>query len=122
MKRKFQFRSVRTRLTFWFLLVAVVPLLVVSVIIYYQRVEVIKSARFDRLMAIRDLKVSHVNDWLDERLGDVRTIAGDYEVRGSLTAPGSTPVNRWYSRRASLSVIPEIASATVRIRSSVGIA
>ncbi|MBN2012244.1 response regulator [candidate division KSB1 bacterium] len=76
-----KFKSVRTRLTFWFLLVAIIPLITSVVITYEQRVQVIKSRSIQKLIAIRDLKVLRVNDWLDEKIGDIKTISQDYEMR-----------------------------------------
>ncbi len=73
MKFNFSFKSVRTRLMFWFLVVALLPLMTVSVIIYNQRVHYIKQEAFGKLQAIRDLKAKSVNYWLDEKLEDIQT-------------------------------------------------
>ncbi len=81
MRRKIQFKSVKTRLTFWFLFVALIPLVIVSIIVYAQRVQSIKIEAFSKLAAIRDLKVQQVNSWIDERIGDMRIISGDFEIR-----------------------------------------
>ncbi len=81
MKPKFQFNSVRSRLVFLFAVTAVIPLIVVSAFIYQQRARAIRDSEFDKLTAIRDLKVEQVNAWLDERTGDIRTIAADEEIR-----------------------------------------
>ncbi len=82
MKTKMQFKKVRTRMTSWFLAAALVPLVIVVGVIYGQRVRSIKQEAFNKLTAIRDLKVHEVNTWLDERIGDIRTISQDYEMRG----------------------------------------
>ena len=66
MKRKIKFKSVKTLLTFWFIVTALAPLVVVSTIVYYQRVESIKTEAFNKLTAVRDLKVHQVNDWINE--------------------------------------------------------
>ncbi len=81
MVKRLRFKSVKTRLVFLFALVALVPLLIASIIVYRQRVESIKSHAFTKLTAIRDLKVEQLNIWLSERMGDVRTISEDYEIR-----------------------------------------
>ncbi len=83
MKTKPQFRSVKTRLTSWFLLVALVPLAISGIVIYEQRVRFIKHEAFNKLRAIRDLKVNEVNGWLDERTGDIQAISEDFEIRAS---------------------------------------
>jgi hypothetical protein len=41
-----------------------------------------KSSIFNKLEAVRDLKVDEVNHWLDERIGDIRIISADNEIRG----------------------------------------
>ncbi|HEC62766.1 MAG TPA: response regulator, partial [bacterium] len=83
MKAKIRFKSIKSRLTFWFLMVALLPLIAVSIIISQQRVRVIKENAFHKLTAIRDLKVNEVNNWIDERLGDIKVISGDLEVRAA---------------------------------------
>jgi len=95
MKRKRQFKSVKARLTFWFLVVALVPLLIVSGVISYQRVNAIKALEFSKLAAIRDFKVDQVNNWLDERIGDIQTISQDFEIRAleQLIHKGEQPQN-----------------------------
>jgi len=81
MKEKFQFKSIRSRLTFWFAVIAILPFIVAGVIIYNQMVDSRKTSKFQNLQTIRDLKVGEVNNWLDQRIGDVRTIASDHEIR-----------------------------------------
>jgi hypothetical protein len=71
------FKSIRTKLTVWFLLVSIVPIGTAITIVYFQRVQVIKKNQFIKLEAIRDLKVAQINQWFQEREGDLRTIAGD---------------------------------------------
>lgn len=80
--KRLSFTSIRTRITLWFLLLALLPLLVALLITYFQRVEVIESSAFDKLTAIRDLKVQQLEEWLNERSGDLHTISGDFEIRG----------------------------------------
>ena len=75
------FKSVRRRFSFWLLLVALIPLAITSAIMSWQRVGDIKQREFSKLVAIRDLKVDEVNRWIDERLGDIRTISQDPEIR-----------------------------------------
>lgn len=77
----FQFASIRTRLNFWFLLSAITPLLIVSVLISYKRTQAIKAEAFNKLIAIRDLKVDQVNEWLDDKINDISSIADDYEIK-----------------------------------------
>ena len=80
MKSKLKFKSFKARLTFWFLVVALLPLLAGSVITSVQRVRAIKEDAFLKLSAIRDLKVVEVNNWLDERLSDVSVMSTDDKI------------------------------------------
>ncbi len=80
MKTKFRFKNIRTRLTFWLFVVAMVPLTVSFIITYFQRVEDIKTIEFQKLTAIRDLKVNSLQNWIDERKGDVRIISEESDV------------------------------------------
>jgi signal transduction histidine kinase/DNA-binding response OmpR family regulator/HAMP domain-containing protein len=80
MSSKFHFTKVRTWMTVWFLVLALIPVIVSSTIIYFQRVEVIRLHRIERLTVIRDLKVLEINSWLDERAGDLRIISSDLEI------------------------------------------
>jgi CheY-like chemotaxis protein/signal transduction histidine kinase/HAMP domain-containing protein len=78
------FKSVRSRLTFWFLLVAVVPLLVFFAVVYEMRVQKLKEKELNKLSAIRDLKAAQINGWLDERTADIENIAGIHQIKRSL--------------------------------------
>lgn len=73
-------KSLRTRLSHWLLLLTLVPLIFVLVINYFQRVDVIQARTFDKLTAIRDLKVQQLSDWLDERVGDMYSLSYDKEL------------------------------------------
>lgn len=74
------FKSLRTRLTFWFLVLTLTPLFTVLTVTYFQRVKAIKTETFNKLAAIRDLKVARLNDWLSERVGDMKTISFENEL------------------------------------------
>ncbi|VAW12976.1 hypothetical protein MNBD_BACTEROID01-1606, partial [hydrothermal vent metagenome] len=78
--KRFTFRSIRSRLTYWFLLLTLIPLIIVLVITYTQRVCYIQTRTFDKLTAIRDLKVERLNDWLAGRVGDMNTLSADSEL------------------------------------------
>lgn len=83
MKRKIQFKSLKTRLTFWFLVLALLPLLTGMALTYFRSYQSIKKKEtFNKLSAIRDLKVRELNSWLDERHSDLLTISEDFEIRG----------------------------------------
>ncbi len=80
MKLFFEFKTVRSRLVLLFLIMALLPIFLLSFIIYQQRSSDIRSRAFDKLLAIRDLKVEQLNSWLDRHSGDVSSIAADREV------------------------------------------
>ena len=77
---KIDFNSIRSRLVFWFLILTLIPLSTVMLITYIQEVKVIEQSAFDKLIAIRDLKVERLKDWLSERESDLTTIAADKEL------------------------------------------
>ena len=77
-----KFKKIRTRIIYWFLLLSLFPLLTALVVTYFQRSRVIEANAYNKLIAIRDLKVQQLNNWIEERSGDVKVIAGDYEIRG----------------------------------------
>jgi len=78
----FVFKSIQTRLTFWFLLLTLIPLFIVLIITYFQRVKVIESDTFEKLTAIRDLKVERLNDWLSEMISDMKAMSENNDFSG----------------------------------------
>lgn len=79
--KTFKFNSIGARLTFWFFLMAMLPLIMVDIAIYSHMVWAMKASIFKNLEAIRDTKVAELNHWLDERIIDIRTIVDDNEMR-----------------------------------------
>ncbi|MCF8380895.1 MAG: response regulator [Bacteroidales bacterium] len=75
------FKSIKSRLTFWFLLLSLGPLFIGILITFSQQRQFIEKRANDKLTAIRDLKTQQINNWLDERVGDIRVMAQDYEIR-----------------------------------------
>lgn len=78
---KIQLKSIKTRLMIWFLIVALLPLMIVCTVIYLQRVDAIKTEAFNKLKVIRDLKVHEINYWIDERAGDVQAFSAIVESK-----------------------------------------
>lgn len=78
---KLSFKSIRDRLTFWFLTLSLFPLIIGIVISFYQEKRSIEEESYNKLTAIRDLKVQQLEGWLDERVGDINVLAGDFEIR-----------------------------------------
>jgi signal transduction histidine kinase/CheY-like chemotaxis protein/HAMP domain-containing protein len=81
MKRKIQFKSIKPRLTLWFLIMALLPLITVCIINHEMGVNFSKVREGDKLVAIRDLMAQQVNSWLDHRMGDIRDISEDDCIR-----------------------------------------
>ena len=74
------FRKIKTRLTVWFLCLALLPLLVGLMITSLSNVRTIQEQGIQKLVAVRDLKIQLLNSWLDERIGDIRILANSAEV------------------------------------------
>ena len=82
--RRLKFNSIQSRLTFWFLFIALVPLSFLIITTYFQRVEAAKQTSIDKISTIRDLKVDLLNNYIKEIKGDLTEMSGDFELR-SLT-------------------------------------
>jgi len=78
--KQLSFKSIRTRIIFWFLILSMAPILLATGIFISKQVHIIESGTFDKLSAIRDLKVGRLNGWLSERAGDMNTIASEKEL------------------------------------------
>lgn len=90
----FSFKSMRSRLTYWFLMLALVPLMAALTITYFQRVQVIYENTFDKLTAIRDLKVDRLRDWLIRKARDIKIIASDQGFAELETVVTKTTLDR----------------------------
>ena len=75
-----KFKKIQKKLTFWFLVMALVPLLISLGYSYIQQSKEIKSNTYDKLQAIRDLKVDRLKSWITERKGDLITAATDVHL------------------------------------------
>ena len=74
------FNSIRGKLTFWFIILGMVPLCAGILITYHQQVTQIKRHSLDKLVAIRNLKVKRLEAWIAQRTSDLRTAAGDTDL------------------------------------------
>lgn len=92
--KKLAFKRVKTLLTFWFLLISFVPLLIIFKVNYDQRVSSIKEREYAKLSAIRDLKVLEMNEWLDYRTEYLQTIAHDHEIIRALETLFQTSLDK----------------------------
>lgn len=71
----FQFKRIRTKLIFWFLVLGLVPLSMGIAINYLQQLNTIKDAGYKRLMAVRDNKAEQIEYWLTNRSLEVKYVA-----------------------------------------------
>jgi len=79
-KGLFTFKSIRARLTFLFIIVALTPLFVGLVITFNQRKAVIKEETFKKLTAIRDLKTQQLKSWVQEKGKDLVVMSEISEI------------------------------------------
>ena len=75
--KKLSFKSIRSKLTFWFIILGLTPLLIGIFTTYQQQSVEIQKEAFSKLVAIRDLKVNEVKSWLESRKSDISVIATD---------------------------------------------
>jgi CheY-like chemotaxis protein/signal transduction histidine kinase/HAMP domain-containing protein len=75
------FKSIRGKLTSWFIILGLSPLLIGILITYNQQTALIKQQTYDKLVAIRDLKVQKLENWISEKEISMKMIADDKELR-----------------------------------------
>lgn len=75
------FKSIKHRLIFWFLIIALVPLMVSSVVIYIQRAGFIRQEAVEKLTAIRDLKANQIIRWIEEKKKNVHVFSQAHRLR-----------------------------------------
>ena len=112
MMASIQFRSVKARLILWLILVALLPLAVVEVLTYGQRVEDIKERELGKLRAVLEIKSQVVSNWLTERAASVRNIAGTREMEDLELVPAGNPEEA--SRRELLARAEELLHNSAR--------
>ena len=76
----FIFRSIKARLSFWFIVVGLIPLSLALTVSYVQGVRIIETDSLDKLIAIRDLKASNLHEWIIERKHDLEVIAKSPQI------------------------------------------
>jgi CheY-like chemotaxis protein/signal transduction histidine kinase/methyl-accepting chemotaxis protein len=71
--------SIRAKIISWFLLIGFVPMLTGMIFIYTWQKNLIEKKTLDKLIAIRDLKVTQLDLWFHEREGDIANIRLELE-------------------------------------------
>jgi len=76
----FTFRSIKAKLSFWFVVVGLIPLSLALTVSYVQGARIIKNDSLDKLSAIRDLKASNLHEWITERRHDLEVVAKSHQI------------------------------------------
>jgi len=79
--KRVAFKSIRTRLIFWFFVLGLAPLFVGIVATYYQQEGLREKKASDKLVAIRDLKAQQLENWIDEKEFWMKSISEDKEFQ-----------------------------------------
>ncbi|MDY6854509.1 MAG: response regulator [Thermodesulfobacteriota bacterium] len=74
------FKKMSNRLIFWFLIIGLLPLSIVTVLHFQYRIEAIREREFNKLTAIRELKIKNIENWLHEIFSDIKTLTHDPEI------------------------------------------
>jgi CheY-like chemotaxis protein/HAMP domain-containing protein len=80
------FPSLKGRLVFWFTAICLVPMALMTSIIYLQRLKTSKERIFDKLSAVSALRQQQINATLDNMARDVATLAVAHAVVESAAA------------------------------------
>ena len=96
--KNFRFKSIQSRISTWLLLLALIPLIVILVVTYFQRVEVIQSRTFEKITVIRDLKVERLKDWLYQRNADIKMITNYSELTNLELLSNYSPSDTTYKK------------------------
>lgn len=93
MKSRF-LNSIRSKLATIFVLVTATTLIIVLSISYLQQVKIIEKRSIDKLTAIRDLKMAILNQWFDDKIGDILIMSNNDVIR-ELDYPlnNNSPIN-----------------------------
>lgn len=77
-------KSIRTKFISLFILITLIPLLITSTISEIQTYHSLKSEAFSKLVAIRDIKKSQIENYFEERFEDISILASSNDVYTSL--------------------------------------
>ena len=91
MKKMLLLPTLKARLAFWFTAICLVPLALVTTIIYTQRVRLAKELLFDKLSAVTSLRLEQINTSLDNIVKDASTLASGHSVLVATRALSQAP-------------------------------
>ncbi|MFD0961590.1 cache domain-containing protein [Paenibacillus chungangensis] len=89
-KMNFVSKSIRGKILIWFLLVALVPLVVSSLIIYNQSSQELIKKQQDSFRSVVESKSQGMDQWLDRRMSEIK-LAAMTETMQSLNPTWMTP-------------------------------
>lgn len=89
----YKFKSIKTKLTFWFLFLTLLPLIGVLIINSLQRANSIEERTIDKLSTISELKVQQLNSWLGEINSDMLTLSTNVDIISIGKALNMSPKN-----------------------------
>ncbi len=75
MLKDFKFSSITSRLSFWFFIVALLPLIIVGAVTYRIAERALIEQKFNELSKVADLKALQINDFMHERESYVNTLS-----------------------------------------------
>lgn len=67
--------SIREKIIYWFIALSLIPILLIILIVYFQRISHIRNAALDKLKAIRDLKVERLSKWYEYQHYSLKELA-----------------------------------------------
>lgn len=102
--------TLKGRLSFWFTIICLVPLTVLTTMIYFHRVKVARDLVYDKLTVISSQRQAEIVDFLDGLAGDIRVIADSDRVvsavhaldQSSIKGPGQFKAGELTSLRSYL--------------------
>ena len=77
------FDTLKSRLVFWFTAICLLPLFLMTTIIYFQRVKVARELIFDKLSAVSSLRQQQITGILDNLAKDTATLAMGHSIASS---------------------------------------
>ena len=90
-----------------------IPLAIAITITYIQRVNAANIRSEDKISAIRDLKVTKLNRWVEIKVGDLNVMSGDYEIR-SLESIFNSKQKRTIKENDQLKIAEELLNRNFR--------
>lgn len=84
MFNRIRFRSINNLLLFWFVIVSLLPLIVMTGLTYDQRMRSIRVDAFNKLAGVRDMQKNQLANWLDHISQHMTYIAGNINEKKDL--------------------------------------